>query len=384
MHRDLQINLARRLLAHAEAGTTDLAPAQMQVPTAEYLDPTLWQEEVRQLYMRLPMVACLSIELPEPGSFLAYSMMGKPVLLTRDDAGTVHAFLNVCRHRGGRVAPVTECASSARRFACSYHGWTYDNRGRLVGVACAKDFGALDRDSFGLTRLQADERGGLVFVVLTPGLRVDIDEYLAGVDRQIDGHATGLKFVRSRQVQAANWKLVVEGHLESYHFATLHQKTIGPFMVNNCATVDRFGPHLLITFCNKEILSLRQTPQSQWEPLRNDLINPQYVLFPSTTVTLFEGALLTQSIMPAATPGHSTSRLAYAQHGSEPGGEERLEFIAALVENEDYKASLEIFAGLQSGAQSHITFGRNEPGPIYFHEALRAQLVKAQAVSEGP
>jgi len=379
MHRDLQIHLAQRLLAHVEAGTTDLATSQMQVPVTEYLDVPLWHEEVEQLYKRLPIVACLSSELPRAGSFLAHSLLGVPILLTRDDTGTVNAFLNVCRHRGGRVAPPTACGGTAKRFSCSYHGWTYDNRGRLLGVACAEHFGELDRTAAGLTRLQADERAGLVFVILTPHTHIDIDEYLAGVDRQISDHAAGLTFTGSRQVDAANWKLVLEGHLESYHFATLHAKTIAPFMVNNCATVDRFGPHLLITFCNKNILSLRDRPQSQWEPLRDELINPQYLLFPGTTLTLFEGGVLSQSITPGIETGRSQSRLAYACRADVAAANERLDFVTSLVESEDYRASLDIFAGLRSGAQSHVTFGRNEPGPIFFHEALRAQRARARA-----
>lgn len=377
MNRNLQISLAKRLLAHAEASTTEMAPAQMHVPVSEYLDARRWQQEIDQLHKRLPVMACLSSELPEAGSFLAFTMIGVPILLTRDDNGTVQAFLNVCRHRGAAVAPVTEHGGTAKRFSCPYHGWTYDNQGRLLGVANAETFGSIDRQTSGLTPLQADERAGLVFVVLTPGLRVDIDDYLAGAGELIGDHAAGFKLGSSRQAIGSNWKLMAEGHLESYHFSSLHRNSIGPSMVNNCATVDRFGPHVLITFCGKNILSLRNIPEEQWEPLRDELINPQFFLFPSTTVTLFDGVVLAQIIRPGDSPGRSTSRLVYAQAEGVNTGEAMLGTVTAVVQDEDYKVAQGIFAGMSSGAQSALVFGRNEPGPIAFHEALRTQMAKA-------
>jgi len=375
MDRTLQISLAKRLLAHAEAGTTEMAPAQMRIPVTEYLERSRWEGEIETLHKRLPIVACLSSELPEPGSFLAFSLMRVPLLLTRDDRGRVNAYLNVCRHRGARV--VQDGAGKAKRFACSYHGWTYNNGGQLLGVSYSDAFGEVDCQANGLTRLQADERAGMVFVVLTPGVNVDIDEFLAGVDGVIADHAENFCFVGSREVQGSNWKLVMEGHLESYHFASLHRTSIASSMLTNCATVDRFGSHLLITFCSKNILSLRDIPEADWEPLRDDLINPQFILLPSTTVTLSDGGFLAQIIRPGDTPAVSTNRLAFAEERSANGGQEKLDFVSALVREEDYKASQEIFDGMKSGAQTHVVFGQNEPGPIWFHEALRAQMAKA-------
>ena len=39
-------------------------------------------------------------ELPAPGCYKAMDACGKPVLITRDKSGQVHAHLNVCAHRG--------------------------------------------------------------------------------------------------------------------------------------------------------------------------------------------------------------------------------------------------------------------------------------------
>jgi phenylpropionate dioxygenase-like ring-hydroxylating dioxygenase large terminal subunit len=55
-----------------------------------------------------------------------------PVILTRDGQGRLHALLNMCRHRGNRVVRVDD--GNAKRFMCTYHGWTYRNDGALDHV----------------------------------------------------------------------------------------------------------------------------------------------------------------------------------------------------------------------------------------------------------
>ncbi len=68
------------------------------------------------------------ISWPAPGSFLAADAGGIPVLATRDIAGELHAFINVCRHRG---AVLTEGCGERATIQCHYHAWTYDLDGTL-------------------------------------------------------------------------------------------------------------------------------------------------------------------------------------------------------------------------------------------------------------
>jgi len=380
MDYDEQIRITKRLLAHIAAGTAESASQQLRVPVSDYTDPALWSREIETFYKRLPIVAGLSCELPAPGAYKAMKIVGVPVLLTRDNGGELHAFLNVCRHRGSNVAE--EGCGRATRFSCPYHGWTYDNRGRLVGVSNERNFGVVDRVERSLTPLPAAERAGIIFVGLTPEMDFDIDGWLAGTDKHMAPlGAKKFYYTGERSVPAGNWKLVVEGHLEAYHFATLHRNSISDFMLDNCATIDRFGPHILITFANKSILSLRDKPESEWHPIRDNHINPQYMLFPSTSIVLFGDAMQAQIILPGPSVGQSTNRLVLShvrpvendlEHAAAEAA--RLDFNAALVRDEDYSVSFRIQDGLSSGAQSDIIFGKNEPGLTYFHENLGSLL----------
>ena len=143
MHRDEQVRIARRLLAHSSR----TAPrrwhrSQCEIPISRYTDPELWADEVERFYKRLPIVAGMSCELPEPGSLQGpWRSWGSLCCWSGMPRGSAKAFLNVCRHRG---APVATGCGRTRRLTCPYHAWTYDLSGRLVGVTSEESFGPVD------------------------------------------------------------------------------------------------------------------------------------------------------------------------------------------------------------------------------------------------
>ena len=126
-----------------------------------------------------PLMLALGGELRGPNSYKAMTVMDIPVLLTRGPDGEVRAFVNQCSHRSAIVVP--EGTGTARRFACPYHNWTYNPMGDLVGVTDREYFGEIDVECMGLTPLPVAERAGLIFVVITPGVAMNIDEHLCRV-----------------------------------------------------------------------------------------------------------------------------------------------------------------------------------------------------------
>jgi hypothetical protein len=51
-----------------------------------------------------------------------------------------------------------------------------------------------------------------------------------------------------------------------------------------------------------------------------------------------------------------------------------MQLVLDVVTGEDFPAGRSIQAGIQSGAQTHTVFGRNEPAMIHYHRSLRAAL----------
>ena len=176
--------LAVRALRHYAAGTTDQAPDISDLPVAAYLDEDRFKREFEAIFLSRPQGILLSIEVPEPGDYVARTYLGKPLLVARGKDGVARVFLNVCRHRGARVC--AEGSGSAARFTCPYHAWTYDREGRLIGVSGASTFGEMDKATLGLTELSSQEAAGVIWATLTPGVDTDIDAWLGTMRHQLE------------------------------------------------------------------------------------------------------------------------------------------------------------------------------------------------------
>ena len=162
MSRELLVEMAKRGLAHAEAGTIVQADDVYRVAAQDYVDPERWHQEMRQVFRRMPLMLAMTAELREPGDYKAMDAGGVPVLIARQDDGSVKAFVNMCSHRGAQI--MEEGCGNANRFTCPYHAWSYSTGGELFGILSNKDFGDIDKASNGLTELPVLERAGLIWV----------------------------------------------------------------------------------------------------------------------------------------------------------------------------------------------------------------------------
>jgi choline monooxygenase len=160
-------------------------------------------------------------QLAEPGGYLTARSGTQPVLVVRAEDGRLHAFRNVCRHRGSRVLSGSgQCGKAIR---CRYHGWTYRLDGSLIGVPEVRSFDRIDKSSLGLLPARVEEMCGLLFVnldVSAPSLADqvgDLPQRLARYD------IPSLRaFGRIDGEQPVNWKIVVDNYLEGYHVPIAH------------------------------------------------------------------------------------------------------------------------------------------------------------------
>ena len=132
-------------------------------------DPEIYAQEQQRIF-RGPTwnYLCLEAELPEAGSFRTTWVGDTPVLMTRDEDGGIHALVNRCAHKGAMLC--VEAGGTKPVHTCPNHGWTYDLKGNLCGVAFQDGVngkGGLPTDfdfpGHGLERLRAAAFRGLIF-----------------------------------------------------------------------------------------------------------------------------------------------------------------------------------------------------------------------------
>ena len=362
--------VARRLLANVDAGTSDQTESQMKLPITVYRDPQRWETEMEQVFRRSPLVVALSCDLRQQGDYDTLEIADRPILVVRGDDGVARTFLNVCRHRGAQVA--AGCGHT-RRFTCPYHSWVYDNKGKLVGVPGKNTFGELDVS--GLVELPTHELGGVVLAVLTPDLDFDPGEWLAGMEdalamlRLEELHRYPVDTV----LDSPNWKLTADGYVDGYHIGYLHSATIGEKAITNRNTYDFFGPHVRIGFANKPITEIRDRPEEQWPPMFEVMSMVHYV-FPNISISGQPmRPLMVSRLLPGPTPDRSRTqqRHYYRQpvEGEEATAlaETRRKLYAQVTGDEDFATGFKINRGLAAIPDGHFRFGRNEGGNQNLH-----------------
>lgn len=371
MRRSEYLDLAERLLAHVENGTTDSAEAVKYIPVRNYLDPVRWRREMDQIFRRLPLLLAFTSELRESGDYKAIDIVGVPVLMMRGEDRIVRAFIRTCTHRGTILTE--EGKGNCDRFSCPYHNWTFDDRGALVGLAGRHKFGAIDVASRGLVELPLVERAGMIFVRLTPGAPIDIEAYLGGMLAELESYGLENWHVyQQNELPTSNWKVAHDGYLEGYHFSTLHPNTISKQIMNNIMTYDAYGPHQRVTFPTHRIAGLRKKPQQEWDT--EEGIAVVRTVFPNVSFAISQRGGMMSQLLPGPTPEKSRTIQNHIYPRLPATDAERAEMDASVklfmyaVEKEDNWVCARIQKGLASGGNENFVFGRNELGLHRLHD----------------
>ena len=373
MNRDLLIDLARRNLAHAKAGTVPLADDVYQVSASRYQDPEMWESEITRIFKRVPLVFGFSSEVNKPGSYRATDVVDVPVIIVRGNDGVLRSFVNMCSHRGSMV--VEEGGGVTQRFTCPYHAWSYDNRGALVGIRDRDVFGEIDISCHGLTELPCEERAGLIFGCLTPGMGLNLDQFLCGFGEVIENfNFANCKIVGREQVEGPNWKIAYDGYLDYYHLPILHRETFGPNW-NNKAVYDSWGPHQRMSPPDERALVLDDIPEDEWQ--LEHLLTGVWTIFPNISIGTFDVGVpmyMVSQLFPGDTPETSITTQSFLISADSKVDEEReviiekqMEFLLRVVRDEDYYTGSRIQRAISTGAKEQIFFGRNEAGGQNFH-----------------
>ncbi|TFB75419.1 aromatic ring-hydroxylating dioxygenase subunit alpha [Cryobacterium glaciale] len=197
-----------------------------------YTEDRVFAEEMVKVFGQTWVYLAHESQLPEPNSFVTGKLGLRPIIITRDRKGTLHAVFNRCAHRAATVC--REETGVAKSFQCPYHGWTFRNTGELVGAPWPGGYGdTFNKDELGLGKVtRVASYRGFIFGTLNesaPSLEDFLGQAKPWLDYWIDRAPKGEVIVRAgahRMVYRGNWKLAYDNGGDGYHPSFSHRSLL--------------------------------------------------------------------------------------------------------------------------------------------------------------
>ena len=384
MRHERQVELLHRLHGAGVPRPGPLGTASMHNPASAYTAPERFEAEMRALFGALPQLAGLSCEARHPGAYFTTTIGRVPVMVVRQDDGSVQAFVNACRHRGATVLR-DAMGDGLRRIACPYHAWTYGLDGCLRSFPGAEaGFDDIDKATHGLVELPVAEGHGLVFVRPVPGgERFTIDEALHGAQEELADYDLGnyVHVDTRRHEWDMNWKLVMDTFTEPYHIPWLHKDSIAPYYLFDRWIFDTYGPYPRFIGTRKSVADEFEKPnEDDWSLLPHGTI--QYLLIPNAILVHQVDHIELWRLVPVAAdrticvtsiygPGPTLTEKAHRYFVK------NLDVLLGVTNVEDFPAQEGVQRNLASGALPEVVYGKMEPALVHYHTAVNKFLADA-------
>lgn len=194
------------------------------IKPADYCSSAVYKKEQTDLFQKSWYYVGNTAELQNENDFITHNIGGIPVVVQMMK-GELRCFRNVCSHRHSLLQTQPR---GNRALFCPYHGWSFKETGALQAVPKKPlfQFSKEEMDCLGLQSFQMEQCGTLVFVRVSaegPDLKTYLGDFydeLATISSSF-----GVLIDLNEMVINANWKILVENTLESYHVNLIHTNT---------------------------------------------------------------------------------------------------------------------------------------------------------------
>jgi p-cumate 2,3-dioxygenase alpha subunit len=259
-----------------------------RVHRSAFTSPEIFRLERERIFDRCWLYLGHESEVQHPGDFIRRWVGGRPLFMIRDDEGEPRVFYNTCPHRGALIC--RRDVGNSKVLQCFYHAWTFNTRGRLIGLPEEGRYSpGFDREERSLRSPRYASYRGFVFVTFNPQAP-SLEEYLAGareiLDIVADQAEQGMKVLRGthRYHIRANWKLLVENTIDMYHFPATHETYVEYIkMLERTRSGNRprpvAGPERALPLGNGHTVYERRAPGGRpvadWHPLQGEEVQDE-------------------------------------------------------------------------------------------------------------
>jgi glycine betaine catabolism A len=198
------------------------------LPAPFYLSQAVFEQDLARIFARYWIFVGVEPEIAEAGDFFTVEIGNDSIIIVRDDDMSIHAFHNVCRHRGARLRSAG--SGIVGNLVCPYHQWTYNLCGELIhNEHMGEDF---DRSQFSLKSVHLENLAGLLFICLAEQPPVDFQRMRAALQPYIAPHeiANSKVAFQADIIEEGNWKLTMENNRECNHCGANHPELTVPLL----------------------------------------------------------------------------------------------------------------------------------------------------------
>lgn len=370
-------------------------PSSGPLPIGEFFSPEYFALEKERIFKKSWLRVGLESQVSAVGDYFVKELevCDTSVVVVRGRDKRIRAFHNVCSHRTNRVAYAP--SGNVPGFTCRFHSWSYGLDGSLVTVPEEQHFPGLCKADHGLTEIACDTWEGFIFVNVDPQPAQTLREYLGEeIYGGFEGFFPQFELIgHFSAVVPANWKIVLDAFVESYHFSTVHAASAGDVVVSrdnpngrvdavrlyqqhriiSATTNIRHTPTFAETLARKysgnatlapDLARQGQGNPPQINPLQlQDWLTDILIIFPMCNLQPLHGFFVTQDYWPLS---HDSTRWDFMVHmrppqnaAEEVAAEYNRAFLRDVV-REDLPNLAMIQSNLRSGAKTHQQIGEME------------------------
>jgi benzoate/toluate 1,2-dioxygenase subunit alpha len=166
---------------------------------------------------------------PEPNDYFTTHIGRQPIMITRDKDGQLHALINACSHRGAMLC--RHKRQNKKTFTCPFHGWTFNNTGKLLKVKDPNGAGYPEQFNKNGSHDLTAWRASSPIAASSSGRSTPMSSRCRSIsarrvmiDMVVDQSDEGLEVLRggSTYTYQGNWKLQAENGADGYHVSAVH------------------------------------------------------------------------------------------------------------------------------------------------------------------
>lgn len=340
------------------------------MPSSHHIDPDVFKYEMAAIFNRSWLFFAPVHHLCKKGDTKTGWAGDVPVLVTRDQTGKLHGFVNMCRHRGYAVATKDK---NCRNLVCQYHAWTYNLDGSLRNAPNTDDDAGFDKSELSLLPISVDEFGPGIFVNADPGAKPlreshpRLQSYAESMEFRTDPgfYLDNYELVRTVHYDfESNWKLWYDNNTECYHCPTIHAGSFASAFSTNqdsmrFSEVDQF---MTFSFDPMGEEHVKGELKAKWQRALQ--------IFPAIGITMQDDILLVYQALP--TGPETTKKTMYCLVRKEGDKELASRWIDLWHQtfSEDQLATQIQQTGIRSGRLPRPRYVRSQEGPVLFVNRL--------------